>query len=759
VDYHGTPDALRKNMELEVERNRERFSFVKWAMQAYEGIRFMPPGFGILHQINLEHFAPGLLSRDGAWFPDTLVGTDSHTGMIAGLGTVGWGVGGIEAQAAVLGQPVYMLTPDVVGVHVKGKLPAGVTSTDLVLHVTEMLRKAKVVGKFVEFFGEDVASLTVPDRATLSNMSPEYGATVGFFPVDAQTLAYLRQTGRPEKQIAAAEAYYRLQGCFGPVKPGAVDYSEVLTLDLAAIEANVAGPKRPQDRIPLADLKPRFEKLIKAPVGDGGYGKAEVRRQKAEAQDFVAQDGDVVIAAITSCTNTSNPGVMIAAGLVAKRAVERGLKAKPWVKMSLAPGSRVVSEYLDASGLQASLDKLGFMLAGYSCTTCFGASGPIDEKLEKSINDRDVVACAVLSGNRNFEARIHPSVRAAFLMSPPLVVAFAVAGRVDIDMAQEPLGTGTDGKPVYLKDIWPSQDEIAGVLRTAATPDQYRAVYGMDHAAANPFWEGVARVTGDDYAWSADSTYLKEPPFLEPEWTGTGLREFKGARALAILGNSITTDHISPIGSIKASTPAGLYLQALGVKPADFNNYGSRRMNHEVMVRGTFANVRLRNQMTPGVEGGVTVHQPDGKQTTIYEAAMQYAKEKVPLFVFAGEEYGTGSARDWAAKGTRLLGVRAIVASSFERIHRSNLVGMGVLPCQLPAGVTAATLKLDGREIYDLVGLDDNAKPRQTVTLVIHRPDGKTEKVPLTLRLDTPAEVNYVRHGGIMPYMLDELVA
>jgi aconitate hydratase len=759
VDYHGTPEALTKNMELEVERNRERFSFVKWAMQAYEGIRFVPPGFGILHQINLEHFAPGLLSKDGAWFPDTLVGTDSHTGMIAGLGTVGWGVGGIEAQAAVLGQPVYMLTPDVVGVHVKGKLPAGVTSTDLVLHVTEMLRQAKVVGKFVEFFGEDIAGLTVPDRATLSNMAPEYGATVGFFPVDAQTLAYLRQTGRPEAQIAAAEAYYRVQGCFGPVKPGEVDYSQVLTLDLTTIEPNVAGPKRPQDRIPLADLKPRFEKLIKAPVGEGGYAKTQVESRKSKVESEGAHDGDVVIAAITSCTNTSNPGVMIAAGLVAKKAVERGLTAKPWVKMSLAPGSRVVSAYLDASGLQASLDRLGFMLAGYSCTTCFGASGPIDEKLEQSINDRDVVACAVLSGNRNFEARIHPSVRAAFLMSPPLVVAFAIAGRVDIDMAKEPLGTGKDGQPVFLADVWPTQDEVATVLRTAATPDQYRAVYGMDHAAANPFWEGVARVTGDDYAWSADSTYLKEPPFLEPEWTDTGLREFKGARALAILGNSITTDHISPIGSIKASTPAGLYLQGLGVKPADFNNYGSRRMNHEVMVRGTFANVRLRNQMTPGVEGGVTVHQPDGKQTTIYEAAMQYAAEKVPLFVIAGEEYGTGSARDWAAKGTRLLGVRAIVASSFERIHRSNLVGMGVLPCQLPAGVTAATLELDGRETYDLVGLDDNAKPRQSVTLVIHRPGGKTENVPLTLRLDTPAEINYVRHGGIMPYMLDELVA
>ena len=759
VDYHGTADALQKNMQIEVDRNRERFSFVKWAMQAYKGIRLVPPGFGILHQINLEFFAPGLLSKDRTYYPDTLVGTDSHTGMIAGLGTVGWGVGGIEAQAAVLGQPVYMLTPDVVGVHVTGQLPAGVTSTDLVLHVTEMLRQAKVVGKFVEFFGEDVARLTVPDRATISNMSPEYGATVGFFPVDAQTIAYLRQTARPEAQVAAAEAYYKLQGCFGPVKPGEVDYSQVLKLDLSTIQPNVAGPKRPQDRIALANLKSKFESLIKAPVGEGGYGKPGGERREAGGGKSVVQDGDVVIAAITSCTNTSNPGVMIAAGLVAKKAVERGLKAKPWVKMSLAPGSRVVSEYLNASGLQESLDKLGFMLAGYSCTTCFGASGPIDANLEKSINDRDVVACAVLSGNRNFEARIHPSVRAAFLMSPPLVVAFAIAGRVDFDMQKEPLGNGTDGKPVYLKDVWPTQEELANVLRTAASPEQYRAVYGMDHAVANPFWEGVARITGDQYAWSADSTYIKEPPFLEANFTESCLREFKGARALAVLGNSITTDHISPIGSIKASSPAGLYLQGLEVKPADFNNYGSRRMNHEVMVRGTFANVRLRNMMTPGVEGGVTKHQPSGDQTSIYEAAMRYAKDNVPLFVIAGEEYGTGSARDWAAKGTRLLGVRAIVANSFERIHRSNLVGMGVLPCQLPAGVTPATLQLDGRETFDLVGLDANAKPRQPVTLVIHRPDGRQDKVELTLRLDTPAEVTYVRHGGIMPYMLDELVA
>ena len=763
VDFHGTPDAFRRNMELEVERNRERFRFVKWAMQAYKGIRLVPPGFGILHQINLEFFAPGLLSKDRMFFPDTLVGTDSHTGMIAGLGTVGWGVGGIEAQAAVLGQPVYLLTPDVVGVHVIGELQPGVTSTDLVLQVTEMLRQAKVVGKFVEFFGADLAKLTVPDRATISNMAPEYGATVGFFPVDAQTLAYLRQTGRTEAQVAATEAYYRLQGCFGPVQAGEIDYSQVLTLDLSSITPNVAGPKRPQDRIPLADIKARFEALLKNPVSDGGYGKADaVARSVGDASTSTpgpAGNGDIVIAAITSCTNTSNPGVMLAAGLVARKAVERGLTVKPWVKTSIAPGSRVVSEYLEATGLQRDLDRLGFMLAGYSCTTCFGASGPIDADLEQSINDNDVVACAVLSGNRNFEARIHPSVRASFLASPPLVVAFALAGRIDIDLAREPLGRGAGGEPVYLKDIWPTPDELARVLGTAVNPDQYRKVYSMDHAVANPWWGSVAQTSGANYPWSADSTYIQEPPFLEATFTETALREFKGARALALLGNSITTDHISPIGSIKSSSPAGIYLQELGVKPEDFNNYGSRRMNHEVMVRGTFANVRLRNLMVPGVEGGVTIHQPSGERMSIYHAAMRYAAEKVPLFVIAGEEYGTGSARDWAAKGTRLLGVRAIIAESFERIHRSNLVGMGVLPCQLPAGVTAASLQLTGSETFDLTGLDGDAKPRQPLTLVIHRPDGSRHSVGLTLRLDTPAEVSYVRAGGIMPYMLDELVA
>jgi aconitate hydratase len=758
VDYHGTADALEKNNQLDIQRNAERFRFVKWAMQAYKGIRLIPPGGGILHQVNLEYLAPGVLEHDGAYFPDSLVGTDSHTGMIAGLGCVGWGVGGIEAEAATLGQPVYLLTPDVVGVHVTGALKPGVTATDMVLHVTEMLRKAKVVGKFVEFFGVGVANLTVPDRATLSNMSPEYGATIGYFPVDEQTLRYLRQTGRPEAQIAAAEAYYRMQGIFGAAEPGEVDYSQVLTLNLDTITPNVAGPKRPQDRVPLAELKQRFDALLTAPVAEGGYGKKSMRKSAGP------RDGDVVIAAIASCTNTSNPGVILAAGLLAKKAVARGLQTQPWVKTSLTPGSVAVGNYLAAAGLQPALDHLGFNVAGYSCATCFGGTGPIDAQLEKAIIDSDAITVAVVSGNRNFEARIHPAVRAAFLMSPPLIVAFAIAGRIDIDLASEPLGTGADGKPVFLKDIWPANEEIAGLMATAMNPENYRAVYGMTADQMNPLWHTIAQSTGELFPWSDDSTYIKEPPWLSvPELTQSSLREYHGARALALLGNSITTDHISPIGSIKATLPAGEYLQQRGVKVEDFNNYGSRRMNHEVMMRGTFANIRLRNMMTPGVEGGVTVHQPGGERMSIYDAAIRYAKEKVPLIVIAGEEYGTGSARDWAAKGTRLLGVRVVIANSFERIHRSNLVGLGVVPCQLPTGMTVATLGLTGRETYDVLGLDDNARPRQPVTLVIHHADGskegRTENVTLTLRLDTQAEIEYVKRGGILPYVLEGLAA
>ena len=754
VDFHGTADAAEKNMALDIQRNAERFRFVKWAMQAYKGIRLIPPGGGILHQVNLEYLAPGVLERDGAYFPDSLVGTDSHTGMIAGLGCVGWGVGGIEAEAATLGQPVYFLTPDVVGVHVVGSLKPGVTATDMVLHVTEMLRQHKVVGKFVEFFGTGVANLTVPDRATVSNMSPEYGATIGYFPVDEQTLRYLRATGRPEAQVAATEAYYRLQGIFGAAEPGEVDFSQVLTLDLASIVPNVAGPKRPMDRVPLSELKPRFDALLTAPIADGGYAKKSIQKVHGP------RDGDVVIAAIASCTNTSNPGVMLAAGLLAQKAVARGLRAQPWVKTSLTPGSVAVSKYLDAAGLQPALDQLGFNIAGYSCATCFGASGPIDATLEKAIIDNDVVTCAVVSGNRNFEARIHQAVRAAFLMSPPLIVAFAIAGRIDIDMAAEPLGADSDGNPVYLKDIWPSSEEIAAHMATAMNPQHYRAVYGMTASQMNPLWDTITQGAGELFAWSNDSTYIKEPPWVsDATLTKSSLIDYRGTRALALLGNSITTDHISPIGSIKASLPAGEYLQKHGVAIPDFNNYGARRMNHEIMVRGTFANIRLHNMMTPGVEGGVTVHQPSGEQMSIYDAAMRYATEKTPLIVIAGEEYGTGSARDWAAKGTRLLGVRVVIANSFERIHRSNLVGMGVAPCQLPAGVTVATLGLSGNETYDVLGLTHNAKPRQDVTLAIHRADGRTENVTLTLRLDTQAEIEYVKRGGILPYVLEGMAA
>ena len=757
VDYHGTPDALERNMRLEIERNEERFRFVKWATQAYKGIRLIPPGFGILHQVNLEYLAPGILSNDGTYYPDSLVGTDSHTCMIAGLGTVGWGVGGIEAQAAALAQPIVMLTPDVVGVRVSGALAPGVTSTDLVLHVTHMLRQARVVGKFVEFFGEGVGRLTVPDRATIANMAPEYGATIGFFPVDEVTLGYLRQTGREANRIAIAEDYLRRQGCFGTAIEGQVEFSQVLELDLGSIVPSVAGPKRPQDQIRLGSLKQAFVECLQKPVAEGGYGKsvtADVSPGSA------ARDGQVVIAAIASCTNTSNPGVMLAAGLVAKKAVARGLKTKPWVKTSLTPGSVVVSKYLEATGLQNSLDALGFAVAGYSCATCVGASGPIDGALEQAINENDVVACAVLSGNRNFEARIHPSVRAAFLASPPLVVAFALAGRVDIDFATEAIGTDAAGKEVLLRDIWPSPEELDEVAAAASTPRHYRSVYSTDFANANPLWRAIPQAHGEIYPWEATSTYIKEPPFVaEPSLLESSLHDLKSARALAILGDSITTDHISPIANITAGSPAGLYLRSLGVAPKDFNNYGSRRMNHEVMVRGGFANVRLRNRMVPGVEGGLTAHQPSGERMPIYDAAMRYAADSVPLIIIAGEEYGTGSARDWAAKATRLLGVRAIVASSFERIHRSNLVGMGVLPCQLPAGVTAQSLALDGGERFEITGLEGVSAPRPNVTLHVERQDGSRSTVALTLRLDTPAEIDYCRSGGIMPYMLEHVLA
>jgi aconitate hydratase len=752
LDYAGTPDALARNMALEISRNEERFRFVKWAMQAYSGIRLFPPGAGILHQVNLEYLARGILTSEGYVYPDSLVGTDSHTCMIAGLGVMGWGVGGIEAEASALAEPYYMLTPDVVGVCVRGALRTGVTSTDLVLHVTEMLRKHKVVGKFVEFFGDGIANLTIPDRATISNMAPEYGATIGYFPVDEQTCRYLQQTGRPTAQVDAVEAYFRAQGCFGSPKMGDIDYTSVIDLDLATVTSNVAGPKRPQDRVPLARLPHRFKETLTQTPNAGGYGKSGGSNVKSGPKH-----GDVVIAAITSCTNTSNPAVMVTAGLVARKAVERGLNVKPWVKTSLTPGSRVVSKYLEATGLQQFLDQLGFAVAGYSCATCVGASGPIDPSLERAIGEGDVIACAVLSGNRNFEARIHPAVRAAFLASPPLVVAFAIAGTVDIDLETQPIGTDAQGKTVYLRDIWPTKGEIDGALAVAEQPDLYREIYVNGNLAdVNPAWQTVPAPLGDIYPWEADSNYIREPPFLADEFRHTVLTAIKGARTLAILGDSVTTDHISPIGNIKANSPAGSYLRGLGIEPIDFNNYGARRMNHEVMVRGGFSNVRLKNLMLPGTEGGLTAHQPSGDGMSIYEAAMRYKNEDVPLIVIAGEEYGTGSARDWAAKATRLLGVRAVIAQSFERIHRSNLVGMGVLPCQFAPGQTAATWKLVGDEEFDLSCLDD-VQPRQTLTLIVRRKNGATDHVPLTLRLDTPIEIEYARQGGIMSYLLAEL--
>jgi aconitate hydratase len=775
VDAWGTPAALQANMALEFERNRQRYQFLKWGTQAFRTFRIVPPGFGICHQVNLEHLAKGVFERDGLWFPDTLVGTDSHTTMVNGLGVVAWGVGGIEAEAAMLGQPSAFLTPDVVGFRLDGALRPGVTATDLVLTVTERLRGAKVVGKFVEFFGEGARSLPAATRATIANMAPEYGATMGFFPVDERTLEYLAATGRTADEVRAVEAYHRAQGLFGVPRPGEVDYSQELALDLGAVEPSVAGPRRPQDRVALAALKERFTAALSQPAPDG-FGKAAadlaVRHPAGEVAgvapapasravptaDLSLGHGDVVIAAITSCTNTSNPSVMLAAGLLARKARARGLAPAPWVKTSLAPGSRVVSDYLGRTGLQADLDALGFQVVGYGCTTCIGNSGPLDPRLEALVGRHDLVVASVLSGNRNFEARVHGAVKANYLMSPPLVVAFALAGRIDRDLTREPLGTGSDGRPVFLADVWPTVAEVEALLAEATRPEVYRANYA-DVAGANPAWRALEAPGGATYAWAGASTYIAEAPWFEgfgpvpPPTTGIA-----GARALAILGDSVTTDHISPAGSIGAATPAGRWLTAQGVEKEDYNSYGARRGHHEVMVRGTFANVRLKNLMVPGVEGGVTAHQPSGERLTIFEAAERYRASGTPLLVLAGQEYGTGSSRDWAAKGTRLLGVRAVVARSFERIHRANLVGMGVLPLQWPEGVHAGTLGLDGSETYDLPGVEGALAPRQQVRLVVRRRDGRAEEVPLTLRIDTPVEVEYHRHGGILPYVLRQLV-
>ncbi len=831
VDYWSSKDALRLNMEMEFKRNRSRYQFLKWGTQAFKSFTVVPPGIGIVHQVNLEYLAHGVLEREGIYYPDTLVGTDSHTTMINGLGIVAWGVGGIEAEAGMLGQPVYFLTPDVVGVNLTSTLREGVTATDLVLRVTELLRKAKVVGKFVEFHGEGASSIPAFDRATIANMAPEYGATMGFFPVDEKTLEYFYATGRPEEQIETIRSYYQAQGMFGIPRAGECDYSQTLELSLAEIKPSVSGPKRPQDRIELTNLKEKFIDLLEKPLRESGYNKqpselgqrypvntqAEMpeidnaihvtgggeqepetvpageghmspkntsalteiemmnnrptpdRVESVEPQELEQAHldgnvdlghGDVVIAAITSCTNTSNPGVMLGAGILAKKAVKRGLKVRPTVKASLAPGSRVVTEYYRKTGLQPFLDQLGFNLVGYGCTTCIGNSGPLDPRIESVINDHDLIAASVLSGNRNFEARVHQSVKANFLMSPPLVVAFALAGRVDIDMAREPLGKGTDGVDVYLRDIWPTMEEIGESLGAATDPETYRRLYS-DFAEQNPLWNEIPSVEGEVYAWDEHSTYIQEPPYFEKFSMEPGsFCDIRNARPLAIFGDSVTTDHISPAGAIKPNSPAGRYLQLREVTVEDFNSYGSRRGNHQVMVRGTFANVRIKNLLAPGTEGGVTVLQPVRETMSIYDASINYQAAGIPLIVLAGQEYGTGSSRDWAAKGTRLLGVRVVVAESFERIHRSNLVGMGVLPCQFKEGTNAQTLNLDGTEVYDLTGLEAEAiRPRQDVTLVIRRRNGQTEEVPVTLRIDTPIEIDYYRHGGILPFVLRQLIA
>lgn len=764
VDYSSTSDSLQKNMELEFQRNRPRYQFLKWGMQAFETFKVVPPGIGIVHQVNLEYLARGVLEKNGVYYPDTLVGTDSHTTMINGLGIVGWGVGGIEAEAGMLGQPVYFLTPDVVGVHLTGTLRDGVTATDLVLHLTQLLRKANVVGKFVEYHGEGAASLPLTDRATIANMAPEYGATMGFFPIDEESCNYLKATGRTDEQISTFRNYFKAQGLFGIPRKGECQYSQLLELNLADVQPSVAGPKRPQDRIELTNLKSKFIELFSKPVNENGYNKpADSLTQRFPIPNGGAPlgdvgHGDVLIAAITSCTNTSNPSVMLAAGLLAKKAVEKGLTRKPTVKASLGPGSRVVSEYLKKAGLQPYLDQIGFNVVGYGCTTCIGNSGPLDSRIEDVVVKNDLVGASVLSGNRNFEARVHQNIKANFLMSPPLVVAFALAGRVDIDMTTEPIGRGKDGSDVYLKDIWPSLAEVRDLMLSALDADTYRRLYAS-FSAENPLWNEIPSSVGATYQWDPDSTYIQEPPFFENFGMSAGtIGDIAGARALAIFGDSITTDHISPAGSIKATAPAGVYLQAQGVTVADFNSYGSRRGNDRIMTRGTFANVRIKNLMVPGTEGGITTFQPSGEQLSIYDAAIKYQAAGTPQIILAGQEYGTGSSRDWAAKGTQLLGVKVVVAQSFERIHRSNLVGMGVLPCQFKDGVSAQTLKLDGTETYDIVGLGANPKPRQDVTLVIHRANGQQENVPVTLRIDTPIEIEYYRHGGILPYVLRQLV-
>ncbi|WAW09569.1 aconitate hydratase AcnA [Oxalobacter vibrioformis] len=773
IDYFARPDALDLNMKLEFDRNHERYQFMKWGMQAFDTFGVVPPGFGIVHQVNMEYLARGVYHRADpekgeVYYPDTLVGTDSHTTMINGVGSVGWGVGGIEAEAAMLGQPVYFLTPDVIGMNLTGQLSEGCTATDLVLTVTEILRRERVVGKFVEFFGEGAASLSATDRATIANMAPEYGATIGFFPVDDATVAYFRETGRTAEEVDALEGYFKAQEMFGMPKAGQVDYTRVITLDLGTVTASLSGPKRPQDRIELGNLKKQFTTLFSKPVKEDGFGKkAEDLAVAYQTSDgSTLSNGDVLIAAITSCTNTSNPAVLIAAGLLAKKAVKAGLKTSPTVKTSLAPGSRIVTDYLTKAGLLPYLEQLGFEVAAYGCTTCIGNSGDLSPAMNEAIVKNDVVAAAVLSGNRNFEARIHPNIRANFLASPPLVVAYAIAGNVTRDLMTEPLGKGTDGRAVYLKDIWPTSQEVAQFMHFALDAETYRNNYADIKGAPGELWEKIGGfATGDVYDWP-ESTYIAEPPYfdnftMEPQ---AGSVNITGARPLAIFGDMITTDHISPAGSIQEKGPAGQWLLAHGVTRSEFNSYGARRGNHEVMMRGTFGNVRIRNLMMPAdaegkrKEGGFTVHQPDGKEMSIFDAAMRYQEDRVPAIIFGGEEYGAGSSRDWAAKGSQLLGVKAVIVRSFERIHRSNLVGMSVLPLQFKGNDSAESLGLKGDETFDIKGLE-TISPLKDVTLVIHRADGTSQEVPLLLRIDTPIEVDYYHNGGILPYVLRQLLA
>jgi aconitate hydratase len=779
VDEFATRFAFQRNAELEFERNRERYAFLRWGQSAFDNFAVVPPNTGICHQVNLEYLARVVYTRDGQAFPDTLVGTDSHTTMINGLGVLGWGVGGIEAEAAMLGQPVSMLIPQVVGFKLTGELPEGATATDLVLTVTQMLRERGVVGKFVEYYGSGLANLPLADRATIGNMSPEYGATCGIFPVDAETLRYLEFSGRPRELVELVEAYTREQGLFHDEHSEEATYSDTLELDLGDVEPSLAGPKRPQDRVPVRQAKQAYQEAFEDEFG---------LLDEASAESFPASDppsptrespedkphhvgtavaerpraggeldhGYVVIAAITSCTNTSNPSVMLGAGLLAKKAAERGLETKPWVKTSLAPGSKVVTEYLDKAGLTGYLEQLRFNLVGYGCTTCIGNSGPLPEEISKEVTEHDLAVCSVLSGNRNFEGRIHPEVKMNYLASPPLVVAYALAGRMDVDLLDEPLGEGSDGEPVYLRDIWPTQEEIHRTIEESVKSEMFTRSYG-EVFEGDDNWNALEVPTGVRYAWDPDSTYVRRPPYFEemPADAPEGFETVQGARVLALLGDSVTTDHISPAGSFREDTPAGRYLVERGFERRDFNSYGSRRGNHEVMMRGTFANVRLRNRLAPGTEGGFTVHLPDGEQMTIFDAAMRYAGEGVPLGVLAGKEYGSGSSRDWAAKGPRLLGVRFVIAESYERIHRSNLVGMGVLPLQFAEGQSVESLGLTGRERFDLAPLEEGTR---TLGVTATPDDGDPVEFETTVRIDTPNEWLYYRHGGILHYVLRQLL-